>query len=131
MRYQSPAEQLASGSSNEAVQAQLISFEETRAAIGRPDVVIVDARPAVFFRAGHLPDAINLPHDNIAADFPKVQNILRRPGLAGIIVYCSGGDCVDSARVARHLAAEGIGPLAIYEGGWDEWNSREPLPDTP
>ncbi len=95
----------------------IVLVEELRAAAGRADVAILDARPLVFFRAGHIPGAISLPWDRFVAEFPALRERLTEGGLAGIVIYCSGGDCEDSARLTRLLAAEGIGPLAIIRRG--------------
>lgn len=126
LKYVSAAGQLAAATAADSEPTQLISYDETRALVGRPDVIILDARPALFYQAGHLPDALSLPKETFDLDFPKVRSRLRASGIAGIVIYCSGGDCIDSAAVAKRLAAEKVGPLAIYEGGWEEWSSLEP-----
>jgi rhodanese-related sulfurtransferase len=141
-KYQSAAERFVAGAqapvstsgsttapvstSERTAPPRLLSYEETKPLLGRKDVLLLDARPHVFYQAGHLPGAISLPRESFAADFPKVDAQLRQPGVTGIVIYCSGGECEDSAGVAEQLAARKIGPLAIYEGGWEDWINREP-----
>ena len=109
-----------------ALDVRMISAAELRGVLGREDVAILDSRPEVFHRLGHIPGAISLPWDRFAAEYPALRERLASGRLAAVIVYCSGGECEDSARLTRLLAAEGVGPLAIYEGGWEEWSGLEP-----
>ncbi|MEO8290762.1 MAG: rhodanese-like domain-containing protein [Gaiellaceae bacterium] len=91
--------------------------------VGRPGVVVVDARAPERYRgevepidpvAGHIPGAINLPYTS--EDVP--------PELATaeeVVVYCGSGisACVDI------LALERAGIEAkLYPGSWSEWSAR-------
>lgn len=93
--------------------------------------VIVDARDAASYQAGHLPRAIHLP----AADHWMPSGLMRsreilatRYAEAGlrpdddIVVYCGGG--VLSALVWMTMAETGLSPR-LYVGSWSEW-SKDP-----
>jgi thiosulfate/3-mercaptopyruvate sulfurtransferase len=102
----------------------VISAEELEDAVGRPGLVLVDARVPERYRgevepidpvAGHIPGAINLPYP-AADDLP--------PELVAadeVVVYCGSGvtACVNL------LALERAGVRArLYAGSWSEWSSR-------
>ena len=38
-----------------------------------------------------------------------------------IVVYCTGGSCDASHRVASDLKAIGYTRVFLYSGGWDDW----------
>src|SRR5262249_12047306 len=51
------------------------------------DVVVLDVRPQAEYAAGHIPGAINLPHDRLAASLAEL------PSGADIVAYCRGRYC--------------------------------------
>jgi len=82
--------------------------------------VFIDAREPDFFEGGHLPGAINIPASRVAGgDFGGLASDPATP----LIVYCSGGDCPDSYRVASALVAKGFQNVSVFAGGWDEWSA--------
>ena len=64
----------------------LISRDELKRKIDRGDnFVLVEALPEAAYRQKHLPGAINVPHDRVAALAPGLL-----PGKdAEIVVYCA------------------------------------------
>lgn len=129
LTYETPATRLASASQSEGQSAvTLISLEEMRVLATQAEVLLLDARPDLFFQMGHIPGAANLPKDGFAVAFVKLEPHLRSGAFRQFVIYCSGGDCEDSAFVARELARAGIGPLAIFEGGWEVWEQSEGEP---
>ena len=82
--------------------------------------LFVDARESAFFEEGHIPRAINLPHEEILR--AKTIGALADKSQP-LIVYCSGGDCEDSKIVAKGLLALGHSKISVYAGGWEEWSA--------
>lgn len=81
--------------------------------------VLIDARAVEVYDAGHLPQAVSLPAENLyelLADF--VEQV---PIDTTLIVYCSGFGCPDSENVAEGLLDEGYTDVRVYEGGFPEW----------
>lgn len=88
-------------------------------------VVFFDARPAFFFRLGHLPGAINIPAkgDSDTAIHKREAEI--EAALAAgktLVVYCTGPTCPDARTLAHHLSGFGY-PASVFGGGWDEWKA--------
>ena len=72
-----------------------LSSESLRELIARRDEppLVLDVRAADEYRTGHVPTAVNIPHDSIVARPPKV------PKDRAIVVYCETG--------SRSLVARG------------------------
>jgi rhodanese-related sulfurtransferase len=82
-------------------------------------VVLVDARLARDYQAGHLDQAINIPVD--ANDVQRARNTAFVPKDSTIIVYCQSKGCRFADDVALWLKDEGFLDVAIYRGGWSDW----------
>jgi rhodanese-related sulfurtransferase len=122
-RYEPPAVRLAQASAagEAAAVVVLVSLEEMQALAVDPTVLLLDARPDLFYQLGHIPGAAHLPKDGYAEAYAGLEPHLRDGGYRLLVIYCSGGDCEDSVFVVEKLRAAGHGPLAIFEGGWEEW----------
>jgi rhodanese-related sulfurtransferase len=81
--------------------------------------VIVDARGADEYSAGHIRGALNLPFDDVAKD----QSLLKRLDVHGkpVVVYCDGGECELSKELAAVLVGVGYRKVLVYSGGLPEW----------
>ena len=109
--------------------AATVGLGEFRTAAESRSTLILDARPAYFFKQGHVPGALNLSRDDFAADYRRLNPMLKESTDKPVIVYCSGGACHDSKLVANALLSLGFSNVRIYTGGWDEWSSQH-LPAT-
>ena len=108
---QKPAGETAAG---RAQTIQSISPQEARELIGKPGVVLLDARTQEEYDEGHIESATLLPYDAIVAD----SAALPADKDATIIVYCRSGR--RSAIAARMLAD--LGYTRIYDlGGIQSW----------
>jgi len=90
--------------------------------------VFVDAREAAFYELGRVPGAVSLPR----ATFPEVRDsfVQATEKRRRLIVYCSEPDCVDSTIVAKALMRLGFENVAVFKGGWVEWEAAG-LPQEP
>jgi len=98
----------------------VVATEDVDALLSRPDVIILDGRPRIFFEIGHLPGARSLSREQFEADFASLESILRVPGRT-LLIYCSDADCEDGALVAKALQERGFGSLLIYADGYAAW----------
>lgn len=68
-------------------QVPTIDSEQLKAWMhGKQKAVLIDARPADEYRAGHIPDAINTYAENIKAEAKRLPRDKTTP----IIFYCRG-----------------------------------------
>jgi rhodanese-related sulfurtransferase len=97
--------------------APSISPQELEERLAQPEPpLLLDVRTPEEFRAGHIPGAINVPHEQVAG---------RTAGLAsahGVAVYCMKGP---RARLAeRALLASGATGVVHLEGGFSAWQAE-------
>lgn len=133
--------------SSETFTPDRATLEDVRGALGRSDVVIVDARnpdqyagqAGAQLRRGHVPGAINhfWQTDMAKVDFATVwkpREELRASYAAQgitpdkqVIAYCNGG--LESSHVYFALYnLLGYARVRVYDGSWTEWSERMELP---
>lgn len=81
-------------------------------------IQLIDVRSATEFRAGHIPQAVNIPMDEIES---RVMDLDER---RAIVVVCQSGQ---RARIAAGLLAACREDVAVLEGGTNAWK-RADLP---
>ena len=83
--------------------------------------VFIDARGDAAFEDGHIPGAVQCDHYNLDLYIDNVLDYAQ--GADKVIVYCNGGDCIDSMSVCADLEDMGISIDSIYlfVGGWEAW----------
>ncbi|WP_019876644.1 rhodanese-like domain-containing protein [Sporichthya polymorpha] len=85
-------------------------------ASNRP-VHLVDALPSGYFDQEHLPGAVNLVEDDVAA--LAAQLLPQRDET--VVTYCANTACPNSRAVARGLEALGYTDVRTYEAGIQDW----------
>lgn len=100
-----------------------VSFIDLRSQLyGQPGVSIIDARDRSSYEGGHIPGSLHLDAEDVERDANAGGEVLGQvPRANVVVVYCSGGDCDLSMRLARNLVAKGYEKVLVYEGGWTEW----------
>ncbi len=83
------------------------------------EAVVIDARPAAQYEAGHIPFAIHLPFEAFAGGRPGALDFY--PPDQQFIIYCGGGDCDASEKVQIMLDAVGFPNSRVYRPGWPGW----------
>lgn len=79
-------------------------------------LVLLDVRPEEEFQAGHLPQAINIPLqqlDDLFGALPKQQEI---------VAYCRGPYCTLSHKAVQRLRLLGY-QVRRFEEGYPEWKA--------
>ena len=87
------------------------------------DTVIIDARLARDFDAGHIEGAVNVPFDICDKGFSDALVDIDKN--ARIVVYCQSAGCPFALKTAKRLKDKGFSDISIFKGGWNEWNTKE------
>ncbi len=96
-----------------------VTYSQMLKIIGDPNFVILDARNAEDFAEAHIGNAKNIfPYDPMDQLFAKAQKL---PTNKKIVVYCDGGNCDSSHKLAEFLESIGFDKVYLYTGGWEDW----------
>jgi len=94
-----------------------IDREELRVGLEAGTVTLVDALPEAYFTQQHLPGAVNLTADDVAA---RAGDLLPDKN-APIVTYCSNPACNNSTEVAVRLEQRGYTNVRKYADGIQDW----------
>jgi rhodanese-related sulfurtransferase/DNA-binding MarR family transcriptional regulator len=108
------AEQAARSYLGDVAALEPVAQDELFRRIREGQVLVLDVRPEPEYAAGHIPGAVNVPHDQLAA------RIAELPDGADIIAYCRGRYCVFAPDAVRLLRASGFSAWPL-EGGLPGW----------
>lgn len=95
---------------------EAISAEELLERAQQGEVTVLDIRPEKEFAAGHLPNAINIPPDEVA------QRIGELDRCQTIVAYCRGPYCLLSYDAVKLLQEKGFNAQRL-EDGFPEWQA--------
>ncbi len=82
---------------------------------------VLDARPSIFYRLGHVPGALSLPRENFEKVYAQLGARLGKEQV--LTVYCASETCVDAELVHAALVRLGHKQVQIFTGGWAEWQA--------
>ena len=85
------------------------------------EATIIDARDPQEYADGHIPGAVNLPHETTVTDLDKLEKFDSKG--KPIIVYCGGGTCEASLQLGYALIGAGKHKVLVFMGGWPEWQT--------
>ena len=91
-----------------------VAREELSRRLRDGQVMVLDVRPAAEYAAGHIPGAVNVPHDQLAARLGEL------PAGTDIVAYCRGRYCVFAPEAVRLLRARGFSAWPL-DGGLPGW----------
>ena len=116
-----------------AVSSQLpllkdVPLDDFQAYVKEKRGIILDARPEIFYRFGHVPGALSLPRDEFEKGYTLLKAKLEANKNRPMIIYCSDESCEDSELVHKALANLGYTQISIFRGGWDTW-TKAGLPE--
>ncbi|WP_051957867.1 rhodanese-like domain-containing protein [Desulfobacter vibrioformis] len=82
-------------------------------------MIVLDVRWPEIYDLGHIPGALNFPLGDFEEE--KKEMLSRITPEDEILVYCAGVTCHDSHTFATRLVEMGFAHVAIYAGGFAEW----------
>lgn len=100
---------------------QSLSLQEFREFVEKKQGLVLDARPELFHRIGHVPGARSLPRDDFENSYNHYKSVLEKDKTQPIVVYCADTSCEDSELVRQALVRLHYTHVAIFHGGWAEW----------
>ena len=95
---------------------EAVSRDDLLAGLREGSVALLDVRPHEEFKAGHLPDAINIPLDELETMLDAL------PRDREIIAYCRGPYCVLSHEAVERLRKLGF-RVRRFDEGFPEWKA--------
>lgn len=95
---------------------EAISAEELLERAQQGEVTVLDIRPEKEFAAGHLPNAINIPPDQIEQRIEQLDDTQK------IVAYCRGPYCLFSYDAVKQLQEKGFDAQRL-ENGFPEWQA--------
>jgi rhodanese-related sulfurtransferase len=93
-----------------------VSRDELLARMETGEVVLVDVRPEPEYNAGHIPGALSIPVEHLAARLATLA-----PGRE-VVAYCRGPYCMLSVDAVEVLRAHGIAAIRLKDG-FPEWKA--------
>ena len=96
---------------------EALSMEELLQRIKSKNVVILDVRPEMEYKNGHIADAINIPVENLTAKIKKL------PKNKEYVAYCRGPFCVFADDAVHLLTKKGFKAKRLIEG-FPDWKMK-------
>src|SRR5262245_43532856 len=96
--------------------SEAVSMQELLKRTKKEQVVILDARPAPEFAAGHIAGAISVPVEDLQRQLRKL------PRSKEYVAYCRGPYCVYADRAVEFLRKHGRHAQRLLEG-FPEWKA--------
>ena len=84
--------------------------------------LILDVRSPEEYKDGHVPGAINIPHDQLDSRLAEIGSYKNKD----VVVYCTGGG--RAGKAAKILNSSGFSKLQHLNGDMSAWLSNGKLP---
>lgn len=83
------------------------------------DVIVLDVRPEKEFQQGHIPNAINIPPEDLTVRLNELEQLHDK---ATIVAYCRGPYCLFAHDAVNQLQERGLKARRLNEG-FPEWKA--------
>jgi rhodanese-related sulfurtransferase len=93
-----------------------VDLDELTRLVADGSVTLLDVRPALEYRQGHIPDARSIPVEELE------QRLAELPRDREVVAYCRGPYCVFSDEAAQVLRTHGF-QVRRFEEGFPEWRA--------
>jgi len=94
-----------------------INLEELLTRLKSKNIVLLDVRPEREYNMGHIPQAINIPVEELSAKLKKL------PKSKEYIAYCRGTFCVFADEAVNMLSKKGFKARRLVEG-FPDWKAK-------
>lgn len=103
------------GQSTKAGAVELSPEELAKAPAG--SYLVLDVRTPVEYDAGHVDNAMNIPHDRLETSLSRIQKYAAAP----VVVYCKSGRRAEMA--IETLSKAGFTDLHHLSGDFEAWSA--------
>jgi rhodanese-related sulfurtransferase len=93
-----------------------VDIEQLRLLLADGGVTLLDVRPALEYRQGHIPSARSIPVDELE------RRLAELPRAREVVAYCRGPYCVYADEAAELLQRHGFNVRRLVEG-FPEWRA--------
>ncbi len=93
-----------------------VSHEDLMERARRGEVIVLDVRPEVEYRSGHIADAVSIPIDQLEAHLKEL------PQDREVVAYCRGPYCLFSLEAVDLLRKHGYKARRLIDG-FPEWEA--------
>ena len=93
---------------------EAVTREELITRVREGRATVIDVRPAVEYRAGHIPGAVSVPLDELEG------RLVALPADAEIVAYCRGPYCLYAPTAVAELRRRGLQARRLVDG-FPEW----------
>ena len=97
-------------------QMEVVGPDELRRRLADGEVTLLDVRPALEYRQGHIAGAQSIPVDALAERMTEI------PGDRPVVAYCRGPYCVYADEAVALLRARGV-HAARLSVGYPDWHA--------
>jgi len=93
--------------------------QQAQARIEASSITVIDVRQPDEYAAGHVPGAINIPHDQIDQHLQQISTLKQKP----VLLYCRSGRRAAMAEEA--LSKQGFTRLYHLQGDIQGWQASQ------
>lgn len=105
----------------DTVATGAVSLAEMKRIWDTGTAYIIDARDPAEYEEGHIPGAINIPHDRLPEYLDTLSGEVPMDGED--IIYCRGPACDFSDHLATEMKILGYQNVRVFTGGWEHWTA--------
>lgn len=98
-----------------------ITLDQAKAWHDQQAATFVDSRKRESFIAAHIPGAYRIELHDFSQGDPQILAVIPRDGI--VIVYCTGGNCDESEKVAQMLDGSGYKKVYVLHDGIPGWQA--------
>ncbi|ROL57763.1 rhodanese-like domain-containing protein [Bacteroidetes/Chlorobi group bacterium Naka2016] len=108
------------------IEVPTITLQQLLKYLDSPKLLLIDARSEEDYTKEHIGKAINIFafEEDLNQYFQKLASIPFDDSKV-IVVYCEGGTCDASHKVATDLIRLGHKNVFVFAGGWEEWSKQK------
>jgi rhodanese-related sulfurtransferase len=94
-----------------------IKIDDLISRLASSKIILLDVRPEIEFKAGHIPNALNIPLDQLSKRIGELKKTKQ------YVAYCRGPFCVFADEAVQFLTKRGFKIKRLHEG-FPDWKVK-------